>query len=734
MTPTIDTLTEQVSRTFPHYDSSILRRAYDVAAEAHKHQKRKTGEPYVTHCLATAAILADLRMDPPVVVAGLLHDTVEDTDLTLEDIRRAFGDEVTKLVDGVTKLSKIADVTGHRGRDLGNDEAESLRKMFLAMGEDVRIVLIKLADRLHNMRTLHGLAREKQIRIARETLDIFAPLANRLGIWQIKAELEDLCLRYLDPEVYCNLVERLNERREEREAFLDEAIQTLRHALAEEGIQAEISGRSKHLFSIYKKMKRKERDFDQIFDVRAIRIIVGNRAECYHVLGIVHNLWRPVPQEFDDYIANPKQNNYRSLHTAVYGPNGKALEVQIRDYEMHQYAELGVAAHWRYKEQIKQSTFLDEKVRFLRQMLEWRNEDGGNGNAEEFMDQVRTDMLPDRVFVFTPKGQIRELPAGATPVDFAYYIHTDIGHRCRGAKVNGNIVNLSYELKDGDQVEILTAKRGGPSRDWLNPHMGYVTTARARSKIRAWFRQEDRDENISQGREMLDREMRKLGLNDSHEKVARLNKYDRVDDFLAAVGCGDVSPQSIAAKLLDSQREEEASKFRGIEAELEKAFQGQSRSTPEPDGTTDTGVTIRGVGGLMTRMAGCCNPVPGDEIIGYVTRGQGVTVHQRACATAMNRNDRERIIDLEWGHADKNVFAVSLRILALDREGLLRDIVDVVANEKVNMRAANAVTNKKENSAVITATLEVADAMQLSRILSRINNLPNVLEAHRATS
>ncbi|MBA3533970.1 MAG: bifunctional (p)ppGpp synthetase/guanosine-3',5'-bis(diphosphate) 3'-pyrophosphohydrolase [Ardenticatenales bacterium] len=732
-TVSIEPIIDQVAKTFPDYNSDVLRHAYEVAAHAHRDQKRKTGEPYVNHCIATAAKLAELRMDPPVVVAGLLHDTVEDTELTLEEVRQEFGEEVARLVDGVTKLSQIAGVTGHRKRDLDQQEAESLRKMFLAMGEDVRIVLIKLADRLHNMQTLHGLSREKQIRMARETLDIFAPLANRLGIWKIKWELEDLCLRYLEPEVFCSLVERLNERHEEREAYVEEVITSLQRALEETGIKGDVSGRSKHIYSIYKKMKHKERDLDQIFDVRAVRVIVANKAECYATLGIVHSLWRPIPQEFDDYIANPKQNNYQSLHTAVYGPGGKALEVQIRDREMHRLSEYGVAAHWRYKEQLGRDSFLEDKIRLFRRMLDWHDEDRDgteDEDAVEFVNRFKSEMQPEQVFVFTPKGEIRELPAGATPLDFAYYIHTDIGHRCRGAKVNGNIVPLSYQLKDGDQIEILTTKRGSPSRDWLSPYLGYVKTTRAKSKIRVWFRHQDRDENIRQGRDMMERELRKLGLRESLEKLAHQNKFDKLDDFLVAIGAGDLSPHGIAIKLLDNHHAQES--FQGIEAEA-AAFHGKGKA---PSVTTERleQLDASGVRGLMTKVAGCCNPVPGDDIIGYVTRGQGITVHRRDCTNILSRGDKERMIELDWGGTERtNVFPVSLRILALDREGLLRDIVDVVSNEGVNMRSVNAVSNKSDNSAVITAVLEVHDASQLLRILSRINKLPNVYEAHRAT-
>jgi len=723
----IERLIAQVQQTFPNYDATILERAYEFAAAAHKEQKRRTGEPYVAHCLATASILADLRIDPPVIVAGLLHDTVEDTSITLEQIQTEFGNEVASLVDGVTKLSQINQLTGHRDRQLGGQEAENLRKMFLAMAEDVRVVLIKLADRLHNMRTLHGHKREKQLRIARETLDIYAPLANRLGIWQIKWELEDLCLRYLEPEIYEELANKLAERRHDREAYLDKVVADLRQALVQEEIEAEVSGRPKHLYSIYKKMLRKSRDFEQIYDVRAVRVIVPSVRDCYAALGIVHSLWRPLPGEFDDYIANPKENNYQSLHTAVVGPEGKSLEIQIRTREMHYYAEYGVAAHWRYKEQLRRDRFLEEKIKWLRALLDWRQDMGGE-DAEEFIESVKTDVLPERVLVFTPKGDILELPAGSTPVDFAYHIHTEVGHRCRGAKVNGQMVPLHYALQDGDQVEIITAKRGGPSRDWLNPHLGYARTSRARGKIRSWFRHQDREVNITQGRELLERELKKLGLvNESYERLCKLTRYEKIDDFLAAIGAGDLSAQTVAARALELHRQQEAAEE--LEAELTENPPDQSL------GVTEISSTIKGVGGVLTRVAACCNPLPGDEIIGYITRGHGITIHRRDCPNILNKNDGERLIAVDWGNGDhKTSYPVMIKVRAFDRGGLLRDIVDIVAKEDVNMRAANAVTNKKDHSALITATLEIADAAQLSRILTRISRLPNVLEAYRQTS
>lgn len=719
---TVENLVKTVQKNFPSYDVEAVRKAYDIADAAHHGQQRKTGEPFVMHCLSVAEILADLRIDPPVVVAGLLHDTVEDTSMTLDNLRADFGDEVAQLVDGVTKLGQIGELANQPGES-SNKQAENLRKMFLAMAEDVRVVLIKLADRLHNMRTLHGMPREKQVSIARETLDIYAPLANRLGIWQIKWELEDLCFRYLEPDTYRQVADNLAQRRADREEYVDNVINMLHENLREDGIEAEISGRPKHIYSIYKKMQRKERDFEQIYDVHGVRIIVDTIRDCYAALGIVHSLWRPVPGEFDDYIANPKENNYQSLHTAIVGPEGKPFEVQIRTHEMHYIAEYGIAAHWRYKEKLtKRDKVLEEKVRWLRSLLEWRQE---VTDAEEFVDSVKSDMLPERVLVFTPKGEIKELPAGATPIDFAYMIHTEVGHRCRGAKVNGKIVSLNYQLQDGDQVEIITAKRDGPSRDWLNPHLSYVKTQRARSKIRRWFRKQDREVNIQQGREMLEREIKRLDLGpESFERLASLSKYDDLDDFLAAIGYGDISPQTIAARALEVQRREEEED----EFDFDEELTTKDITPPTPE-TTD--VMIQGVGDIMTKMAGCCNPLPGDEIVGYITKGHGITIHRRTCSNILNKSDSERLIEVSWGNGEEQVYPVMIKVHAFDRGGLLRDIADIVAKENVNMRAANAMTSKQDHSAVITATLEIESAAQLSRILHLISRLPNVLDAYR---
>jgi RelA/SpoT family (p)ppGpp synthetase len=703
----IETLIQKVNAYLPQSDG-LLRQAYELAAEAHQGQMRATGDPYVQHCLAAADILADMRLDPATIAATLLHDVLEDTDVPLERIRQEFGDEIAKLVDGVTKLSRI------EWESLEEEEAESLRHMFLAMAEDIRVVLIKLADRLHNMRTLWALPPHKQRKIAQETMEIFAPLANRLGIWQMKWELEDLALRYLEPGIYQEIASFLAERRAEREAYIARVIEILRQRLEGEGFKTEITGRPKHIYSIYRKMERKEVAFDQIYDVRGLRITVDQVQDCYAVLGIVHTLWRPIPGEFDDYIAAPKENLYRSLHTAVIGPQGKPLEIQIRTHEMHRLAEYGIAAHWRYKEQRKRDATLEEKIAWLHQLMEWRQE---LTDAREFVDSVKMDVFQDQVYVFTPKGDVIDLPAGATPIDFAYYIHTEIGHRCRGAKVNGRLVALDYRLKTGDQVEILTAKRGGPSRDWLNPHLGYIRTSRAREKVRQWFRRQERSATITQGREVLDKELRRLGVEGkSYEEIAKLFKVDKVDDLLAAVGYGDINTQQIATKILELER-------------VEEEDVGLPEIAPPPPPIS--GVTISGVGNLLTRVAGCCNPLPGDDVVGYITRGRGITLHRRNCPNILHLNDKDRLIEVNWGTDIHEAYPVMIRVLAYDRPGLVRDIADIVAAEGVNMSAASAATNKKDHIATITATLEIKGVNQLSRILNKVDRLSNVLEARR---
>jgi len=705
----VDKLVQKLQRYSPDADTGLVQHAYEVATRAHEGQMRASGEPYVYHSVAVADILADLQLDAVSLAAALLHDVPEDTSVTLEDLRAQFGDEVAKLVDGVTKLERLRQLSRSPQGALAETQAENVRKIFLAMVDDIRVVMIKLADRLHNMRTLNALPPEKQIRIAQETLDIYAPLANRLGIWELKWQLEDLALQHVEPEEYRKIANLLAEKRQEREEYVARVITVIRQRLKEEGIVADVTGRPKHIYSIYRKMKEKERDFEQIYDVRGVRILLEEIKDCYAVLGIIHSMWRPIPGQFDDYIAMPKDNMYQSLHTAMIGPEGRPLEIQIRTWEMHRVAEHGIAAHWRYKEQTRRDLNLEAKIAWLRQVSEWRQD---VGDAGQFVESLKSDIFPERVYVFTPKGDIVDLPQGATPVDFAYYIHTEIGHRCRGAKVNSRLVPLDYQLHTGEQVEVLTAKKGGPSRDWLNPQLGYINTARAREKARQWFKQQERAENIAQGREVLEKELRRLGLEQrSFEEVAKLFKFQNVDNFLAAIGYGDVSPQQIAVKLADI------------------AVQPQLFPEPILPPPSVVGIQVKGVGDLLTRLAKCCNPVPGDPIIGYITRGTGITVHRRDCSNIRNTADSERLIEVEWG-VIREAYPVDIRIEAFDRAGLLRDIAAIIADEGINMSAAN-ISAHEDNTATILATLQISSIQQLRNVLSRLEGLRDVLEVHR---
>ena len=713
---------EWANEYFGGSELELVARAYEQAVEAHDGQTRVSGEPYVIHCVEVARMLAELELDHQAVAAGLLHDVVEDTDWTVQDISRRFGEDVAQLVDGVTKLAHIDTMSKMGIRDIEAREAESLRKMFLAMAEDVRVVLIKLVDRLHNMRTLSSLSEERRERIARETLEIFAPLANRLGIWRIKWELEDLGLRYFDPASYHRISHLIAERRDEREAYITKVTAELDGHLRLEGIPAQVIGRPKHIYSIYRKMLRKGVDFDQIYDVRAVRVMVDTVAECYAALGVVHSLWTPIPGEFDDFIATPKDNMYQSLHTAVVGQEGRTLEVQIRTREMHLRADLGIAAHWRYKEGGKRDVVFENKVAWLRSLMDWRAD---VEDAREFVDTLKTEVLEDRVYVFTPKGQVLDLPAGSTPIDFAYYIHTEVGHRCRGARVNGRLVQLTHQLQNGDQVEIITAKRGGPSRDWLRPALGYVRSARSRQKIRRWFRQQNREENIAFGKDQLRRELKRLNLADEvrHQDVAVLFEYEDVDDFYAAMGFGDISSQRVAARVLKDLRREE------VFAEEEEPHVA----------VTAEGIRVKGVGDLYTQLAQCCRPNPDDPdpIIGYVTRGRGVTIHKWDCANILlrtNKGEVERLIEVDWGSAEQRIYPVIIKVRAWDRDGLLRDIAAVIAEGGINMRGVNSTLPKSTNLVTLTATLEITTVSQLISILDKIERLPNVIEVSRQAS
>jgi len=703
------TLLSTVAEHYPQADLEPVSRAFDLAVEGHAGQPRATGEEYVTHPIATAQVLAELGIDPIAIQAALLHDIPEDTDFSLSDVEEGFGPEVAQLVDGVTKLSRFSTHSHEQ------QQAENIRKMLLAMAQDIRVVLIKLADRLHNMRTLYGLPSDKQQRIARQTMEIYAPLAERLGIWQVKWELEDLAFKALEPERYRELAKLLDTRRKGRERFIERAISTLRPRLEEAGIEADLQGRPKHIFSIWKKMQRKGAEFGEIYDVYAIRILVDEVRDCYAALGIVHSIWRPIPGQFDDYIAVPKNNLYQSLHTAVIALDGKPLEIQIRTQQMHQVSEVGIAAHWRYKEGTKSDREYDAKLAWLRQLMDWQRD---VSDATEFVEGIKLDIFQDQVFVFTPRGDIKDLPAGATPLDFAYRIHTDVGHRTIGAKVNNRLVPLDYRLKNGDIVEIVTTKgEHGPSRDWLN----VVRTSHAREKIRQWFKRKDRDENIVHGREALERELRRLArtsisaVGTEHIlEVARQFNYESVDDFYAAIGYGAVGAQSVVTRL-------------GVVDDHKLAL---PPVTPPAQIARTGGVRVKGVGDLLVRFAKCCHPIPGDPIVGFITRGKGVTVHLRTCPTVINEREVSRLVDVEWESTAAQTYPIAIRVEAYDRTGLLNDITQVVAENKVNILAAS-VNVSQDHTAIVQATLQVSSVSQLARVMSRIENLKDVISVQR---
>jgi GTP pyrophosphokinase len=720
---------EQLFQNLPRHvgakEQELLLRAFLLASYAHHWQRRESGEPYMLHPIAVSRILAELNIDADTLAAGLLHDVAEDTDFSIDYLREQFGVPIAALVDGVTKLKRINELSNAQ-QGISNTKAESLRKMFLAMVEDIRVVIIKLADRLHNMRTLATQKDHKRRRIARETLDIFAPLANRLGIWRIKSELEDLSFRWLEPNSYKDLAKAMQQKQAEREKLVIRVKNELERALAEANITAVVSGRPKHIYSIWRKMKRKEVDFDQIYDVHGFRVVVENEQQCYAALGVVHSLWRPIPGEFDDYIANPKNNMYRSLHTAVVNRrDGRPMEIQIRTHEMHQIAEYGIAAHWQYKEGSRHDAEFQNKINWLRQLMEWRQE---VTDPDEFINSMKTDVFKDWAFVFTPQGDILELPAGSTPIDFAYTIHTELGHRCRGANVNGRLVPLDYKLKNGDQVTIIAAKRGGPSRDWLNPALEYIATQRARSKIRTWLRKQGRDENIQRGREMLEKEMGRLSSSLSQEFMSDLFNYDKPDDFLAAIGYGDINSQQIAQRVLEHERREKLK---------ETNYQNLVTTTGVGKGKITDGLMVQGVEGLLTQLGRCCHPVPGDTIVGYVTRGRGVTIHRTSCPnikTVVSKSQRHRLVDVQWATKRDVTYPVKIQISAYDRAGLVRDVAGLVADEHVNMRSVEALTGQKDNLAVIYAELEITDVAQLMRILTKIDRLPNIVEVRRKMS
>jgi len=709
MQRTLRHVEQELQGRYPQADLTPVSAAFAFAHEAHAEQKRASGEPYVTHPLAVARILAEMGLDPVAVTAALLHDIPEDTEYSLGDIEEHFGADVARLVDGVTKLSKFSTLTHEQ------QQAENIRKMFLAMAEDIRVVLIKLADRLHNMRTLGALPPAKQQRIARQTAEIYAPLAERLGIWQIKGELEDLSFKIMDPDAYHEVAGQLESHRKGREVYVRRAMEELQAALAEAGIVAELSGRPKHIYSIYKKMRRKRAEFGEIYDVHALRVLVADVRECYAALGVVHSLWRPIPGQFDDYIAMPKNNMYQSLHTAVVALDGKPLEVQIRSHDMHRVSEVGIAAHWRYKEGSRTDRAYDAKLAWVRQLMEWQTD---VSDATEFIEGVKLDIFQDQVFVFTPKGDVKDMPAGATPLDFAYRIHTEVGHACIGSKVNNRLVPLDSTLKNGDIVDIVTTKSAhGPSRDWLN----IVTTSHAREKIRQWFKRQQRDENITHGRQLLDRELRRLARTtldriDHAELEGILDHYGMksLDDFLAAIGYGQISAQQVVSRL-------------GVVDDAEQLQLPQVAPPPPTPG----GVRVRGVGDLLVRFSKCCHPIPGDPIVGFITRGRGVTVHLAMCATIVNERAVERLIDVEWETAAQRTYPIAILIEAYDRTGLLGDISTAVADDKINIVAATVAVHK-DHRATVQATLEVSSVAQLSRVMAHLEQLKDVYSVERA--
>lgn len=711
---TLEALTSRVRVNRPDAGTSVIERAWEYSGTSHEGQVRESGEPYFDHPAAVAFILAEMDLDANTVAAGLLHDVVEDTGKTYDELASVFGDEIATLVDGVTKLSRMDFKTREE------QQAESLRKMFVAMARDIRVILIKLADRLHNMRTLRSCAPDKQLRVATETVEIYAPLAHRLGMWRMKWELEDLALRYLEPSVYYELVEKVATKRQEREGLIEEARLTLESTLAEIGIKADIQGRPKHFYSIYQKMVRQGKDFGEIWDLLGLRVIVGTVRECYAVLGAVHSIWKPIPGRFKDYVAMPKSNMYQSLHTTVVGPRGEPLEIQIRTLEMHRTAEYGIAAHWRYKEGIDGGDF-EEKITWLRQILEWQKE---TRSGTEFVETLKVDLFSDEVYVFTPKGDVKTLPAGSTPIDFAYSVHTDVGHKCSGARVNGRMVPLGTALATGDIVEVITNKaQVGPSRDWLK----IAKTSKAKSKIRQWVKEQRREESVERGREMLEKELRRLNLEvhanmreDRLTETAQRLSYTSADDLLASIGYGKLSPVQVAGRLAPDKPVKPVD-----DMQLVPQAERRVRSS--------RGVAVRGVENSLVRFARCCGPVPGDTIVGYVTRGRGVSIHTADCpnAAAILKNDEGRAIDVFWDTDDSGAYPVEVEIEATDGPGLLTGVMNAVVEMKAHVSAVNARTSKSR-TALIVMTMEINDVSHMNAVMSRLRRVSGVQSVRRA--
>ena len=717
----VDALLDKAKTYLPADRLEVIDHAYTFAAHAHEGQVRRSGEPFIEHPLQTALYLADLRLDADALAAALLHDVVEDCDVCLEEIETEFGKEIAGMVDGVTKLTK-AEVDAEEGRnrfllrgsEVDLEQAASLRKMLVTMASDVRVVLIKLADRLHNMRTLYALSPKRRRDIAKETLEIFAPLAHRLGIWEVKWRLEDLAFQHLNNGAYQEISSMLNAKRQEREEYIESVRSLLQAELDKAGISAEVTGRPKHIYSIHKKTEKYRRQnlgVNDIHDLFALRILVDSVKDCYLALGVVHSNWRPLPGQFDDYIANPKDNLYKSLHTSVLCIDAHPVEVQIRTYEMHNLAEYGVAAHWLYKEGSASDVEFEEKMTWLRQLLDWQRD---VSNPQEYVESFKTDIFQNQVFVYTPRGDLKELPAGATPLDFAFRIHTDVGYRCIGAKVNGKLVALTYQLQNGDTVEIMTSKTvRGPSLDWLNPSLGYLNTNSARTKVRQWFNRQERRANIERGKDTFRRQLRRLNMAMTDEELASVLGFSSTDEFMAALGSGEITVEQVVERI--------ASQEIPPDSDFEKIYS-------VPASSPASGIEVLGVGDLLTRMANCCTPILGDSIIGYITRTRGVTVHRRNCPNILSEQETERLIPVGWSKAHE-LYPVRVRLEAQDRVGLLRDITSLVSEEGVNI--ASCVSEEEKDISVVSLTVYVDGISQLNRLFSKMETVRGVIGVSR---
>lgn len=707
---TIDDLIEKIKTYNPNVDEAEIRSAYELAKVNHQGQKRNSGEDYIIHPLHVAMILADMNMDSATIIAGLLHDTIEDTSVTYEDIEKIFGKEIAELVDGVTKLKKL------NYKSKAEKQAENIRKMVLAMAKDIRVIIVKLADRLHNMRTLEYMTEAKKIEKATETLEIYAPIADRLGMSRVKWELEDLSLRYLDPDEYYKLVDMVNKRRKEREELINSIIDTLKVNLERVGIKCEINGRPKNFYSIYKKMKVKGKVFDEIYDLSAVRILTNDIKDCYGALGVVHTLWKPIPGRFKDYIAMPKPNNYQSLHTTVIDNNGETFEVQIRTYQMHQTAEYGIAAHWKYKTGQTKTTSFDENLTWLRQLMEWQKD---LNDPNDFMDTLKVDFFADEVFVFSPKGDVINLPEGSTPIDFAYRIHTQVGNTCVGAKVNGRIVPLSYKLSSGNIVDIITNSNSGPSLDWLN----IVKSNQAKKKISQYFKIKDRDKNIEKGKEILEKEAKRLNYNVNEflkdewidEVRAKLN-VSTIDDLYAALGFGTVKLSQVTAKLIDIYNRFNKKPIKNIVKSKRKVQK--------------SGIDVKGVDGVKVRIAKCCTPVPGDDIIGYITIGRGISVHRADCPNVNNNVEESRIVQVSWQKDEANSYEAAIEVRALDKPNVIGDVANRINEAKLNMTSLNA-RSTRDGDAIVDVILEITNIDELEGIIEKLKRVKNVFDVYR---